>query len=76
MYSLCEVFDSGNNIWIFIVSLCVLRVLVGIVFVENKIYVLGGKKNLWERIDKIECYDIELNEWRVVGFVFNCMGGI
>lgn len=75
-HSSCEAFDSGNNTWTSIASLCVSRALAGIAFVENKIYVLGGKKNSRERTDKIECYDIELNEWRIVGSVPNCMGGI
>ena len=75
-HSSCEAFNSKDNTWTYIASLCISRALAGIAYVGNKIYVLGGKKNSRERTDKIEFYDKELNVWKVVGTVPNCMGGI
>lgn len=75
-HSSCEAFDIENNTWTYIANLCISRALAGIAFVGNHIYVLGGKKNSRERTDKVEFYDIDLDVWKVVGSVPNCMGGI
>lgn len=72
----CEAFNREENTWTYIASLCISRALAGIAYVGNRIYVLGGKKNSRERTDKVEFYDKELNVWKVVGSVPNCMGGI
>jgi len=75
-HSSCEVFDTETQIWGCIGNLVVPRALCGVVFLDNHIYVLGGKKNCRERTSKIECYDFELNVWKVLGSVPNCIGGI
>ena len=75
-HSSCEAFDIENNTWTYIANLCISRALAGIAFVGNHVYVLGGKKNSRERTDKVEFYDIDLDVWKVVGSVPNCMGGI
>ena len=75
-HSSCEAFNIQSNTWIYIASLCISRALAGIAYVGNRIYVLGGKKNSRERTDKVEFYDKELDVWKVVGSVPNCMGGI
>lgn len=75
-HSSCEAFNSADETWVYIASLCISRALAGIAYVGDKIFVLGGKKNSRERTDKVEFYDKELNVWKVVGSVPNCMGGI
>jgi len=72
----CEVFDIENQTWSCIGNLVVSRALCGVVYLDEHIYVLGGKKNCRERTSKIECYDFELNVWKVLGSVPNCIGGI
>lgn len=75
-HSSCEKFNTQSNTWTYIASLCISRALAGIACVGNRIYVLGGKKNSRERTDRVEFYDKELDVWKVVGSVPNCMGGI
>lgn len=72
----CEIYDPKSDQWTFIASLCIPRALAGIACVGNRIFILGGKKSCRERTDKVECYDEKLNQWRIVGAVPNCMGGI
>jgi hypothetical protein len=75
-HNTCEVFDKEAQTWSFTGNLVVPRALCGVVYVSGHIYVLGGKKNCRERTSKVECYDFELNIWRVLGSVPNCIGGI
>ena len=72
----CEVYDPDVYCWSFIANINIPRALAGIAHACNKIYIFGGKKSCRERTDKVECYDPELNSWRIVGSVPNCMGGI
>ncbi|EDO43716.1 predicted protein [Nematostella vectensis] len=75
-HNTCEVFDCLSETWGFIASLVIPRALGGVAYLNGRIYVLGGKKNCRERTDKMEMYDLELNEWTVMGTVPNCIGGI
>ena len=72
----CEIYDPVEASWSFIGKINIPRALAGIAYACNKIYILGGKKSCREKTDKVECYEPELNTWRIVGSVPNCMGGI
>lgn len=57
------------RVWIQIVSIYILRFVVGVVIVSGRVYVFGGSCN-GESFISVESYLVELCEWRMVNDMF------
>ena len=62
-----EKYDPGNNQWTYVSSMKFARHDHAACVLQDKIYVIGGKKSGNDIVKVIECYDPELDEWSIVG---------
>lgn len=65
VFNFCEVYDFVIEIWIELCLMIEVRKNYGLVFVKDKIFVVGGQNGLGG-LDNVEYYDIKLNEWKMV----------
>nr|XP_005997173.1 PREDICTED: kelch-like protein 7 [Latimeria chalumnae] len=61
----CEVYDPATETWTELCPMIECRKNHGLVFVNDKIYAVGGQNGLGG-MDSVEYYDIKLNEWKMV----------
>lgn len=64
-------YNENINKWYFIVSCCMLWCCGSMICVDNKLYVVDGY--VWNERGfrgKIECYDVEEDEWSEVIEIF------
>uniref|UniRef100_W5N0R3 Kelch-like family member 7 n=1 Tax=Lepisosteus oculatus TaxID=7918 RepID=W5N0R3_LEPOC len=61
----CEVYDPSTETWTELCPMIEARKNHGLVFVNEKIYAVGGQNGMGG-LDSVEYYDIGSNEWKMV----------
>ncbi|EDO42992.1 predicted protein [Nematostella vectensis] len=58
-----EYLDPVINSWSFLPPMKTRRIFANVSFLRNKLYVLGGYANVFERISSCEMFDLDKNKW-------------
>ncbi|XP_069769977.1 kelch-like protein 7 [Narcine bancroftii] len=61
----CEVYNPATESWTELAAMLEARKNHGLVFVNDRIYAVGGQNGLGG-LDSIEYYDIKMNDWKMV----------
>uniref|UniRef100_A0A4W3JMH7 Kelch-like family member 7 n=1 Tax=Callorhinchus milii TaxID=7868 RepID=A0A4W3JMH7_CALMI len=61
----CEVYNPATESWTELAAMLEARKNHGLVFVNDRIYAIGGQNGLGG-LDSIEYYDIKTNDWKMV----------
>ena len=62
-----ERFDAGSRKWTYVSNLNVGRRSHAACVMQDKIFVVGGLNKEGKAVKEIECYDLSLNQWTVLG---------
>jgi len=62
-----EKYDPGNDTWTAVISMNVKRCYHAVCVLHGKIYVFGGLNAAGKVVKEINCYDPELDQWKIVG---------
>jgi len=60
------VFDPLTSEWKKAASMTVPRAYLATAVWRNRIYAVGGENHNKQKLDSIECFDVELNQWRAL----------